>query len=56
MIMYCMFLLLLEFEGLYWAEQKTRAQQKQRDNAILVSRDTATYISEVYMHIIRAWV
>jgi hypothetical protein len=26
-----------EFEGLYWAEQKTRAQQKQRDNAILVS-------------------
>ena len=32
-----MFVLLSEFEGLYWTEQKSRAQQKQRDNAILVS-------------------
>ena len=32
-------LVLSEFEGLYWAEQKSRAQQKRKDNTILVSRD-----------------
>ena len=40
-----------EFEGLYWAEQKARKQQRAKDARTLVSAQCIIHVYKIHVHV-----